>query len=129
MNHTLFQHLLPLPGFLVLSSNLWEHFVIGLNSRPITIPMINVSMPCIIAYIIGNMLTQWVSFIHFTSLINKSRVRFHENIEIKTNLNYTYALKVGFHILVHKLVYYAISVWSQPSKIVKRYMQGHIKDF
>lgn len=65
-----YTHLLPLPGFLVLSSNLWEHLSIAVNSRPIFVPVINLPVPCIIAYLIGNVVTQFVcisSVYHLTT--------------------------------------------------------------
>lgn len=49
-----------LPGFIFVGSNIWEHFLIAVRSRPLYIPVINLPVPCIIAYIIGNVLTQYV---------------------------------------------------------------------
>lgn len=65
-----YTHLLPLPAFLVLSSNLWEHWLIAVNSRLLIIPVVNLQIPCILAYLIGNMCTQYVcisSVYHLTT--------------------------------------------------------------
>lgn len=54
-----YTHLIPLPGFLMLIPNLWEHTVIAVQSSPLLIPVINVELPCIVAYLIGNVITQY----------------------------------------------------------------------
>lgn len=58
-HYPFFQHLLPLPFFTILSMNLWEHAVIAMNSPRIVIPVLDFSMPRMIAYLIGNILTQY----------------------------------------------------------------------
>lgn len=65
-----YTHLLPIPGFLVLTTNLWEHLTIAVNSSPIFVPVINLPVPCIIVYLIGNVLTQYLcisSVYHLTT--------------------------------------------------------------
>ncbi|XP_001607193.1 UDP-xylose and UDP-N-acetylglucosamine transporter-like [Nasonia vitripennis] len=55
-----YTHLLPLPFFVLLISNLWDHGVIAMNSPQVTIPVIGIAMPRMIAYLIGNVLTQYI---------------------------------------------------------------------
>jgi hypothetical protein len=56
------QHLLPLPGFLLLSGNIWDHFVSALQSKPLILQTssgeINLLIPSMIAYLIGYVLMQ-----------------------------------------------------------------------
>ena len=58
----LFQHLLPLPGFLFLSQSIYEHFLVALQSKPLVILVgseeINLLIPSMIAYLIGYVLMQ-----------------------------------------------------------------------
>lgn len=56
----LFQHLLPLPGFLIMGSNIWEHLVISATSEPLVFMGVNTFMPEQIIYLICNMITQYV---------------------------------------------------------------------
>lgn len=53
-----YTHLLPLPFFLTLAPNIWDHFTYALASKPIQI--INLQIPKLIVYLIGNVLTQYV---------------------------------------------------------------------
>ncbi|KAF3422420.1 hypothetical protein E2986_02541 [Frieseomelitta varia] len=53
-----YTHLLPLPFFLTLAPNIWDHFTYALASEPIQI--INLQIPKLIVYLIGNVLTQYV---------------------------------------------------------------------
>ncbi|XP_003401968.1 UDP-xylose and UDP-N-acetylglucosamine transporter [Bombus terrestris] len=55
-----YTHLLPLPFFLTLAPNIWDHFMYALASDPIKISTINLQMPKLILYLIGNVLTQYV---------------------------------------------------------------------
>ncbi|XP_068986602.1 UDP-xylose and UDP-N-acetylglucosamine transporter [Bombus flavifrons] len=55
-----YTHLLPLPFFLTLAPNIWDHFMYALASDPIKISIINLQMPKLILYLIGNVLTQYV---------------------------------------------------------------------
>lgn len=55
----LLQHLLPLPFFLTLAPNIWEHFKYALASESYTVPVINLQMPILVVYLIGNILTQY----------------------------------------------------------------------
>lgn len=57
-----YTHLLPLPAFMFLYSNLHEHWLIALNSKPLLLPSyLNfISIPCVLFYLIGNVLTQYL---------------------------------------------------------------------
>ncbi|XP_012258227.1 UDP-xylose and UDP-N-acetylglucosamine transporter [Athalia rosae] len=55
-----YTHLLPLPFFLTLTKNIWDHSVLAVNSDPLALPVIGISMPKTIAYLIGNVLTQYM---------------------------------------------------------------------
>lgn len=54
------QHLLPLPGFLLLYNNIAEHMAIATASQPIAIPLIGGSLPILWIYLIANCLTQFL---------------------------------------------------------------------
>ncbi|XP_015515413.1 UDP-xylose and UDP-N-acetylglucosamine transporter [Neodiprion pinetum] len=55
-----YTHLLPLPFFLTLLPNIWNHTLLAVNSDPLTLPLIGVSMPKTLVYLIGNVLTQYM---------------------------------------------------------------------
>lgn len=55
-----YTHLLPLPFFLLLAPNIWEHFTYAVTSEPLEISMLNIHVPKLILYLIGNILTQYV---------------------------------------------------------------------
>ncbi|XP_066593989.1 UDP-xylose and UDP-N-acetylglucosamine transporter-like [Prorops nasuta] len=55
-----YTHLLPLPFFFTLTKNIWSHLTIALASEPLTVPVIGISIPKLIAYLLGNVLTQYV---------------------------------------------------------------------
>lgn len=55
-----YTHLLPLPFFLTLTSNIWDHLIYALASDPIKISIINIQVPKLIVYLIGNILTQYM---------------------------------------------------------------------
>lgn len=56
----LLQHLLPLPGFLLLYNNIWQHITISSASSLMPIPALGLSLPSQWVYIIGNVLTQYI---------------------------------------------------------------------
>lgn len=58
--NTVFQHMLPLPGFLLLSQNIAEHIEIANASDAVTIPVINVLMPILWIYLILVISTQYL---------------------------------------------------------------------
>uniref|UniRef100_A0A8D8LZ24 UDP-xylose and UDP-N-acetylglucosamine transporter n=1 Tax=Cacopsylla melanoneura TaxID=428564 RepID=A0A8D8LZ24_9HEMI len=57
-----FTHLLPLPAFAFLYSNLYDHWLIALNSKPLPLPpyLDFITIPSIVFYLIGNVLTQYL---------------------------------------------------------------------
>ncbi|XP_031838444.1 ER GDP-fucose transporter [Nomia melanderi] len=55
-----YTHLLPLPFFLTLIPNIWEHFAYAVTSEPLKISMLNMHVPKLIVYLIGNVLTQYM---------------------------------------------------------------------
>ncbi|EGI70282.1 PREDICTED: UDP-xylose and UDP-N-acetylglucosamine transporter [Acromyrmex echinatior] len=55
-----YTHLLPLPFFLTLAPNIYDHWNFALASEPLRLPVIGVHMPSLIVYLIGNVLTQYM---------------------------------------------------------------------
>lgn len=53
------QHLLPLPFFLTLAPNIFEHWNFALASEPLRLPVIGLYLPKLFVYLIGNVLTQY----------------------------------------------------------------------
>lgn len=54
------KHLLPLPGFLLLYQNIWQHILISSASEPMALPLIGLSMPSQWVWTIGNVITQYI---------------------------------------------------------------------
>jgi len=55
-----YTHALPLPGFLLLAPDILSHFNILMASAPIVIPILNISMPSMLLYLLGNVITQYL---------------------------------------------------------------------
>ncbi|KYN08577.1 PREDICTED: UDP-xylose and UDP-N-acetylglucosamine transporter [Cyphomyrmex costatus] len=55
-----YTHLLPLPFFLTLTPNIYDHWNFALASEPLRLPVIGIYMPALIIYLIGNVLTQYM---------------------------------------------------------------------
>ncbi|KAI4485621.1 hypothetical protein M0802_012683 [Mischocyttarus mexicanus] len=55
-----YTHLLSFPFFLPLTFNIYDHLVLAMASESMTLPVINFSMPKLIVYLIGNVLTQYL---------------------------------------------------------------------
>jgi UDP-xylose/UDP-N-acetylglucosamine transporter B4 len=55
-----FTHLMPLPGFLLIYKNIWDHTAIANSSEPYTVPILGVDLPIMWLYLIGNVLTQYL---------------------------------------------------------------------
>ncbi|XP_031633933.1 UDP-xylose and UDP-N-acetylglucosamine transporter-like [Contarinia nasturtii] len=53
-------HLLPLPGFLLMYSNIAEHMAIASASEPVAVPIVGVSIPILWLYLLANCLTQYL---------------------------------------------------------------------
>ena len=60
--YSLLQHFLPLPGFLLIASNIKEHLTIALSSAPFHVNLLwtNLHIPCMILYLIGSVVSQFV---------------------------------------------------------------------
>lgn len=55
-----YTHLLPLPFFLILYKNIWDHIQIANASELYSVPIINTDVPIIWIYLLGNVLTQYL---------------------------------------------------------------------
>ncbi|XP_028670254.1 UDP-xylose and UDP-N-acetylglucosamine transporter [Erpetoichthys calabaricus] len=55
-----YNHCLPLPGFLLFSSNIYKHAALFSQSAPIEIPIIGTTVPVMWLYLLMNVLTQYV---------------------------------------------------------------------
>ncbi|XP_062141179.1 UDP-xylose and UDP-N-acetylglucosamine transporter [Drosophila sulfurigaster albostrigata] len=59
-----FTHMLPLPGFLIMASNIAQHWSIAINTEPVALAMpgLNwtVSFPLILFYLLCNVVTQYI---------------------------------------------------------------------
>lgn len=55
-----YTHALPLPGFLLLAPDIISHWSILMASAPITLPVLNINIPSMLLYLIGNVLTQYL---------------------------------------------------------------------
>ncbi|XP_051978784.1 UDP-xylose and UDP-N-acetylglucosamine transporter [Xyrauchen texanus] len=55
-----YNHCLPLPGFLLLSTDIYKHAVLFSQSAPVEIPVIGQSMPVMWFYLLMNVITQYV---------------------------------------------------------------------
>lgn len=55
-----YTHLLPLPFFLILTGNIWEHIKLANASPLYDVPVLNIAVPITWLYLLGNVLTQYV---------------------------------------------------------------------
>ncbi|XP_066525090.1 UDP-xylose and UDP-N-acetylglucosamine transporter [Hoplias malabaricus] len=55
-----YNHCLPLPGFLLFSSNIYNHAVLLSQSTPVEIPVIGQPVPIMWLYLLMNVITQYV---------------------------------------------------------------------
>ncbi|KAG5675045.1 hypothetical protein PVAND_004984 [Polypedilum vanderplanki] len=55
-----YTHLLPLPFFIPLARNIFQHTEIAFQSEPIFIPILELAIPCQVLYLIANMITQYI---------------------------------------------------------------------
>uniref|UniRef100_A0A8C1SIQ7 Solute carrier family 35 member B4 n=2 Tax=Cyprinus carpio TaxID=7962 RepID=A0A8C1SIQ7_CYPCA len=55
-----YNHFLPLPGFLLLSTDIYRHAVLFSQSSPVEIPVIGQSVPVMWLYLLMNVITQYV---------------------------------------------------------------------
>lgn len=55
-----YTHLLPLPFFLLLTTNIWDHLKIANASELYDVPILNIGIPIMWVYLLGNVLTQYL---------------------------------------------------------------------
>ncbi|XP_029553071.1 UDP-xylose and UDP-N-acetylglucosamine transporter isoform X2 [Salmo trutta] len=55
-----YNHCLPLPGFLLLSSDIYNHCVLFSQSTPVEVPVIGQAVPVLWLYLLLNVITQYV---------------------------------------------------------------------
>merc|ERR550517_2409086 len=55
-----YTHALPLPGFLLLAPDILHHWNILLSSQPVTVPLLQIQLPVMLLYLLGNVVTQYV---------------------------------------------------------------------
>ncbi|XP_030587344.1 UDP-xylose and UDP-N-acetylglucosamine transporter [Archocentrus centrarchus] len=55
-----YNHCLPLPGFLLLSTDIYNHCVLFSQSTPVLIPVVGLSVPIMWIYLLINVITQYV---------------------------------------------------------------------
>ncbi|XP_029490820.1 UDP-xylose and UDP-N-acetylglucosamine transporter-like [Oncorhynchus nerka] len=55
-----YNHCLPLPGFLLLSSDIYNHGVLFSQSTPVEVPVIGQAVPVLWLYLLLNVITQYV---------------------------------------------------------------------
>ncbi|ELU12113.1 hypothetical protein CAPTEDRAFT_175809 [Capitella teleta] len=55
-----YNHALPLPGFILLAKDIYDHGVAFSSSAPMLIPVIGITAPKMWIYLIGNIITQYV---------------------------------------------------------------------
>ncbi|XP_066997150.1 UDP-xylose and UDP-N-acetylglucosamine transporter [Anabrus simplex] len=55
-----YTHLLPLPGFLLVYNDIYEHIISMSQSEPMLVPVIGVTLPKMFVYLAGNVLTQYI---------------------------------------------------------------------
>uniref|UniRef100_A0A023EP14 Putative udp-n-acetylglucosamine transporter n=1 Tax=Aedes albopictus TaxID=7160 RepID=A0A023EP14_AEDAL len=55
-----YTHLLPLPFFLLLTTNIWDHIKIANASELYELPVVSIGVPIMWIYLLGNVLTQYL---------------------------------------------------------------------
>lgn len=55
-----YNHCLPLPGFLLLSTDIYNHCILFSQSTPVLIPVVGLSVPIMWIYLLINVITQYV---------------------------------------------------------------------
>uniref|UniRef100_A0A673BWC4 Solute carrier family 35 member B4 n=1 Tax=Sphaeramia orbicularis TaxID=375764 RepID=A0A673BWC4_9TELE len=55
-----YNHCLPLPGFLILSTNIYKHCVHFSQSTPVMVPVVGLTVPIMWIYLFINVITQYV---------------------------------------------------------------------
>jgi len=55
-----FNHALPLPGFLLIGSDIWNHILLFNQSAPVTLPLIGLMVPKMWLFLAANVITQYI---------------------------------------------------------------------
>uniref|UniRef100_A0A3Q2Y735 Solute carrier family 35 member B4 n=1 Tax=Hippocampus comes TaxID=109280 RepID=A0A3Q2Y735_HIPCM len=55
-----YNHFLPLPGFLLLSTDIYNHCVLFSQSTPVLVPLVQLNVPVMWLYLLVNVVTQYV---------------------------------------------------------------------
>uniref|UniRef100_A0A3B3UWB9 Solute carrier family 35 member B4 n=1 Tax=Poecilia latipinna TaxID=48699 RepID=A0A3B3UWB9_9TELE len=55
-----YNHCLPLPGFLLLATNIYNHCILFNESTPVLVPVVGLTMPTMWLYLLINVVTQYV---------------------------------------------------------------------
>ncbi|KFP91276.1 UDP-xylose and UDP-N-acetylglucosamine transporter, partial [Apaloderma vittatum] len=55
-----YNHALPLPGFLLLAPNIYQHAVLFSQSEPFQVPVVGLTLPIMWFYLLMNVVTQYV---------------------------------------------------------------------
>lgn len=50
---------MPLPMFLLIGSNIYEHYSMAVESNPYEVPVLGITMPIMIFYLLGNVVSQY----------------------------------------------------------------------
>lgn len=56
----LYTHLMPLPMFLLLGGNIYDHLSMAMDTEPYEIPIVGLTIPIMIVYLFGNVLSQYL---------------------------------------------------------------------
>ncbi|KAL3852957.1 hypothetical protein ACJMK2_016562 [Sinanodonta woodiana] len=55
-----YNHALPLPGFLLVARDIYNHAILFQASAPIIVPLLGISVPKMWLYLLGNVITQYI---------------------------------------------------------------------
>ncbi|XP_017777862.1 PREDICTED: UDP-xylose and UDP-N-acetylglucosamine transporter-like [Nicrophorus vespilloides] len=55
-----YTHLLSLPLFVFYAPSIYEHFGVMIGSEPYQVPMLGITIPLLVVYMVGNVLTQYL---------------------------------------------------------------------
>ncbi|KAJ1530483.1 hypothetical protein ONE63_005382 [Megalurothrips usitatus] len=56
----LYTHLMPLPMFLLLGGNIYDHLSFAFKSEPYDVPILGIALPIVVLYLIGNVVSQYL---------------------------------------------------------------------
>ncbi|EDW86378.1 uncharacterized protein Dwil_GK15384 [Drosophila willistoni] len=55
-----FTHMLPLPGFCIMATNIYQHFNVAIASETVAVPLVGWQFPLMLFYLACNVITQYV---------------------------------------------------------------------